>query len=130
MHRVRASQGLPQDGAVDTEPFACGATHLRIAGLSQNDGRAEQRVRQATHQRNLGAEAINPALIAAAVSCVLVGAGIEVSRLALAEIPPLTLAMLRYAIGFACLAPFAWQTRLRCGQCSGNAANARNTTDA
>ena len=49
------------------------------------------------------------------MSCVLVGAGIAVSRLALAEIPPLTLAMLRYAIGFACLAPFAWQTRLRCG---------------
>jgi drug/metabolite transporter (DMT)-like permease len=40
---------------------------------------------------------------------VLVGAGIAVSRLALAEVPPLTLAMLRYAIGFACLAPFAWQ---------------------
>ena len=38
----------------------------------------------------------------------LVGAGIAFSRLALAEVPPLTLAMLRYAIGFACLLPFAW----------------------
>jgi drug/metabolite transporter (DMT)-like permease len=39
--------------------------------------------------------------------------GIAFSRLALAEVPPLTLAMLRYAIGFACLAPFAWRERLR-----------------
>ena len=38
-----------------------------------------------------------------------------VSRLALAEVPPLTLAMLRYAIGFACLLPFAWPLRLACG---------------
>lgn len=43
----------------------------------------------------------------------LVGAGIAVSRLALGEIPPLTLAMLRYAIGFACLLPFAWPPRLQ-----------------
>jgi drug/metabolite transporter (DMT)-like permease len=42
---------------------------------------------------------------------VLVGVGIAFSRLALAEVPPLTLAMLRYAIGFACLAPFAWRAR-------------------
>jgi drug/metabolite transporter (DMT)-like permease len=42
---------------------------------------------------------------------VLVGAGIAFSRLALGEVPPLTLAMLRYAIGFACLAPFAWRAR-------------------
>jgi drug/metabolite transporter (DMT)-like permease len=27
-----------------------------------------------------------------------------------AEVPPLTLAMLRYAIGFCCLLPFAWRT--------------------
>jgi drug/metabolite transporter (DMT)-like permease len=40
---------------------------------------------------------------------VLVGAGIAVSRLAVAEVPPLTLAMLRYTIGGACLIPFAWQ---------------------
>ena len=41
----------------------------------------------------------------------LVGGGIAFSRLALGEVPPLTLAMLRYAIGFACLAPFAWRER-------------------
>jgi drug/metabolite transporter (DMT)-like permease len=40
-----------------------------------------------------------------------VGAAIAVSRLAVAEVPPFTLAMLRYAIGFACLAPFAWHQR-------------------
>jgi drug/metabolite transporter (DMT)-like permease len=39
---------------------------------------------------------------------VLVGAGIVASRFAVAEVPPLTLAMLRYAIGFCCLLPFAW----------------------
>ena len=55
----------------------------------------------------MGAAAIKRALIAAAFSSVLVGAAIPVSRLALAEVAPLTLAMLRYAIGFACLAPFA-----------------------
>ena len=38
-----------------------------------------------------------------------VGAAIVESRFAVAEVPPLTLAMLRYAIGFACLAPFAWK---------------------
>lgn len=37
-----------------------------------------------------------------------VGAAIVASRFVIAEVPPLTLAMLRYAIGFACLAPFAW----------------------
>lgn len=37
-----------------------------------------------------------------------VGAAIVASRFAVAEVPPLTLAMLRYAIGFACLLPFAW----------------------
>lgn len=42
-----------------------------------------------------------------------VGAAIAVSRLAVGEVPPLTLAMLRYAIGFACLAPFAWRERLQ-----------------
>jgi drug/metabolite transporter (DMT)-like permease len=40
-----------------------------------------------------------------------VGAAIAVSRLALAEVPPLSLAMLRYAVGFICLAPFAWPMR-------------------
>lgn len=36
------------------------------------------------------------------------GAAIVASRFAVAEVPPLTLALLRYAIGVACLAPFAW----------------------
>jgi drug/metabolite transporter (DMT)-like permease len=39
---------------------------------------------------------------------VQVGAAIVASRFAVAEVPPLTLAMLRYTIGFACLLPFAW----------------------
>jgi drug/metabolite transporter (DMT)-like permease len=38
---------------------------------------------------------------------VQVGAAIVASRFVVAEVPPLTLAMLRYAIGFACLLPFA-----------------------
>jgi drug/metabolite transporter (DMT)-like permease len=38
-----------------------------------------------------------------------VGAAIVASRFAVAEVPPLTLAMLRYAIGFLCLLPFAWR---------------------
>jgi drug/metabolite transporter (DMT)-like permease len=38
---------------------------------------------------------------------VLVGAAIVASRFVVAEVPPLTLAMLRYAIGFLCLLPFA-----------------------
>ena len=50
---------------------------------------------------------MKPALWAAALSGVQVGAGIVASRFAVAEVPPLTLAMLRYAIGFACLLPFA-----------------------
>ncbi|WBY01891.1 EamA family transporter [Ramlibacter tataouinensis] len=50
---------------------------------------------------------MNLALWAAAGTGVQVGAAIVASRLAVAEVPPLTLAMLRYAIGFACLLPFA-----------------------
>jgi drug/metabolite transporter (DMT)-like permease len=38
---------------------------------------------------------------------VQVGAAIVASRFIVAEVAPLTLAMLRYAIGFACLLPFA-----------------------
>jgi drug/metabolite transporter (DMT)-like permease len=38
---------------------------------------------------------------------VLVGAAIVASRFVIAQVPPLTLAMLRYAVGFACLLPFA-----------------------
>jgi drug/metabolite transporter (DMT)-like permease len=49
------------------------------------------------------------ALWAAAGTGVQVGAAIVASRFAVAEVPPLTLAMLRYAIGFACLLPFAWR---------------------
>lgn len=37
----------------------------------------------------------------------LVGAGIVASRFVVADVPPLTLAMLRYAIGVLCLLPFA-----------------------
>lgn len=50
------------------------------------------------------------ALWTAAAAGVQVGAGIVASRFAVAEVPPLTLAMLRYALGFACLLPFAWRT--------------------
>ena len=57
----------------------------------------------------MGVEALNRALLAAAGASVLVGAGIVASRFAVAQVPPLTLAMLRYSIGFACLLPFAWR---------------------
>jgi drug/metabolite transporter (DMT)-like permease len=59
---------------------------------------------------------MNLALLAAAAAGVLVGAAIVASRFAVAEVAPLTLAMLRYAIGFGCLLPFcrpavrAWRT--------------------
>ncbi|WP_205964760.1 DMT family transporter [Ramlibacter agri] len=46
-------------------------------------------------------------MLAAAGSGVLVGAAIVATRFAVAEVPPLTLALLRYAIGFVCLLPFA-----------------------
>ena len=39
-----------------------------------------------------------------------VGAAIVASRFVVAEVPPLTLAMLRYAIGFLCLLPFVRQS--------------------
>ncbi|MET0311319.1 MAG: DMT family transporter, partial [Burkholderiaceae bacterium] len=48
------------------------------------------------------------ALLAAAVNGVAVGAAIVISRFAMAELPPLTFAMLRYTIGFLFIAPFAW----------------------
>lgn len=41
-----------------------------------------------------------------------VGAAIVASRFAVAEVPPLTLAMLRYAIGFFCLLPFVWDVEV------------------
>jgi drug/metabolite transporter (DMT)-like permease len=47
-------------------------------------------------------------LLAAAATGVQVGAAIVASRFVVAEVPPFTLAMLRYAIGFLCLLPFAW----------------------
>ncbi len=50
---------------------------------------------------------MNLALWAAAATGVQVGSAIVASRFAVAEVPPFTLAMLRYAIGFACLLPFA-----------------------
>ena len=46
------------------------------------------------------------ALWAAAATGVQVGAAIVASRLVVAEVPPLTLALLRYAIGLLCLMPF------------------------
>ncbi|RYX95041.1 MAG: DMT family transporter [Comamonadaceae bacterium] len=56
----------------------------------------------------------NLALWAAAASGVLVGAAIVATRFVVAEVPPLTLAMLRYAVGFFCLLPFmagaAWSS--------------------
>jgi drug/metabolite transporter (DMT)-like permease len=39
---------------------------------------------------------------------VQVGAAIVATRFVVADVPPLTLAMLRYAVGFLCLAPFVW----------------------
>ena len=50
---------------------------------------------------------VNWALVAAAATGVQVGAATVASRFAVADVPPLTLAMLRYVVGFACLAPFA-----------------------
>lgn len=49
---------------------------------------------------------LNLALLAAAATGVQVGAVIVASRFVVAEVPPLTLALLRYAIGLACLLPF------------------------
>jgi len=51
-------------------------------------------------------------LLAAAATGVQVGAAIVASRFVVEQVPPLTLALLRYAIGLACLAPFAlWHFR-------------------
>lgn len=49
---------------------------------------------------------LNLALLAAAATGVQVGAAIVASRFVVTDVPPLTLALLRYAIGFACLLPF------------------------
>ena len=52
---------------------------------------------------------MNLALLAAAATGVQVGAAIVVSRMVVAEMPPLTLVMLRYAIGFLCLLPLIFR---------------------
>ena len=52
---------------------------------------------------------MNLALLAAAATGVQVGATIVASRYVVAEVPPLTLALLRYAIGFLSLLPFVWR---------------------
>ncbi len=49
---------------------------------------------------------MNLALLAAAATGVQVGAAIVATRVAVVDVPPLTLAMLRYGIGFLCLLPF------------------------
>jgi drug/metabolite transporter (DMT)-like permease len=49
---------------------------------------------------------LNLALLAAAATGVQVGVAIVASRFVVTELAPLTLALLRYAIGFACLLPF------------------------
>lgn len=49
---------------------------------------------------------VNLALLAAAATGVQVGAAMVASRFVVAEVPPLTLALLRYSIGFCCLLPF------------------------
>lgn len=51
-------------------------------------------------------------LAAAAFTGVQIGAAIVASRQVVGEVPPLTLALVRYAIGLACLLPFvrsAWR---------------------
>lgn len=49
-----------------------------------------------------------PAILAAAAVGLQVGAATVASRAVVAEVGPATLAMLRYAIGTACLLPFLW----------------------
>ncbi len=49
---------------------------------------------------------MNLALLAAAATGVQVGAAIVASRYVVGDVPPLTLALLRYAIGVLCLLPF------------------------
>lgn len=48
-------------------------------------------------------------LVAAAAAGVQVGAAIVASRFVVAEVPPLTLALLRYAIALLCLLPFVFR---------------------
>jgi drug/metabolite transporter (DMT)-like permease len=72
---------------------------------------------------------VNLALLAAAATGVQVGAAIVASRFAVAEVPPLTLAMLRYAIGFACLLPFAWRSLRSADRAAVEPAGASTTHD-
>lgn len=52
---------------------------------------------------------MNLALLAAAATGAQVGAAMVATRFVVQDVPPLTLALLRYAIGFVCLGPFAFQ---------------------
>lgn len=52
---------------------------------------------------------MNLALVAAAATGIQVGAAIVASRAIVTEVPPLTLAMLRYGIGLLCLLPFIFK---------------------
>ena len=51
---------------------------------------------------------MNRALLAAAATGVQVGAALVASRAVVHEVGPASLALVRYALGFACLLPFAW----------------------
>ena len=53
---------------------------------------------------------MNLALLAAAATGVQIGATIVASRAVIGEVPPLTLALLRYAIALLCLAPWILKT--------------------
>ena len=73
---------------------------------------------------------MNWPLVAAAATGVQVGAATVASRFAVGEVPPLTLAMLRYAIGFGCLLPFAWRgARELFGPCAAPPVNASRVRD-
>lgn len=53
---------------------------------------------------------MSPALWAAALTGVQVGAATVASRGIAADVPPLTLALLRYGVGLVCLAPFVYRS--------------------
>lgn len=73
---------------------------------------------------------MNWPLVAAAATGVQVGAATVASRFAVGEVPPLTLAMLRYAIGLVCLLPFAWRgARELFGRSAASPVNASRTRD-
>ena len=70
---------------------------------------------------------MNLALLAAAAAGVQVGVATVASRFVLAEVAPLTLAMLRYAIGLVCLLPFLLVAMLRHPRPAPGAAHANST---